>query len=102
MKIINCPRCNIKCVAEVTGNQAARPVRKSTDGLCLECATPGVFLSLPVEPTKEMLGCAHIREAYGRLLTVGQADDDAANINWERLLENWDLPFPKKYAPQRW
>jgi len=32
-------------------------------------------------------------------MRVGLADAKPDEINWERIVENWDLPFPKKIKP---
>jgi hypothetical protein len=103
MSIKNCPRCNKKCVAEISGNQQARPLRKSDKGMCLECTATSVFLSLPAAGMfpKEAMLLPHIQEQFAAVLRVGQADAQAYEVDWQRVVENWDLPFPRKLAPDR-
>lgn len=103
MNIKNCPRCGKQCVAEKTGNQQARPVRKSDNGMCLECAVTSVFLSLPSAGMfpKEAMLLPHIQEQFASVLRVGQADAEADDLDWQRVVDNWDLPFPRKFAPKQ-
>ena len=32
-------------------------------------------------------------------MRVGSADAQPDEIDWNRIVENWDLPFPKKIKP---
>jgi hypothetical protein len=104
MKIKECPRCGKECRAEKSGNQSARPLRKSDNGLCLECAATSVIMSLPSGDMfpKEALLAPHIRTQFEAVLRAGNADSDASQVDWNRLVENWELPFPRKFAPDRW
>jgi hypothetical protein len=99
-----CPRCEKPCLASTGGNQQARPVRKSNNGMCLECTTTSVLLSLPGADMmpKDAVLLPHIQEQFGAVLRAGNADPDANNIDWERIAENWGLPFPKGFAPEQW
>lgn len=104
VKIKPCPRCGKECVAAKTGNQNARPLRKSDDGMCLECAATSVLLSLPSAGMcpKEAMLAPHVQAQFEAVLRVGNADPEAYQLNWNRVVENWDLPFPKKFQPDRW
>ena len=103
MNIKNCPRCGKECRAEKSGNQNAHPLRKSDNGLCLECAATKVIMSLPsagMFPPEALLA-PHIRAQFEAVLRAGNADSDAHSVDWNRVVENWDLPFPRKFAPER-
>lgn len=104
MNIKPCPRCGKECNAEKSGNQNARPLRKSDNGMCLECTATGVILSLPSAGMfpKEAMLAPYIQTQFEAVLRVGNADSDAYGVDWNRVVENWDLPFPRKFAPDRW
>lgn len=104
MKIKNCPRCGKACNAEKSGNQNARPLRKSDNGMCLECATTVVIMESPSAGmfTKDALLSPAIQSQFAAVLGAGNADPDAHGIDWNRLVENWELPFPRKFAPKPW
>lgn len=104
MNIKNCPRCGKECRAEISGNQSARPLRKSDKGMCLECTATSVIMSLPAAGMfpKEAMLAPHIQAQFGAVLRAGAADPDAHEIDWNRIVENWDLPFPRKFKPELW
>jgi len=103
MKIKPCPRCSKQCVAEKSGNQQARPVRKSDNGMCLECTVTSVLMGLPSAGMfpKEAMLMPHIQQQFAAVLRVGGADPEAYELDWQRLVDNWELPFPKKFRPER-
>lgn len=102
MQIKNCPRCNKEVVASKSGNQRARPLRKSDKGMCLECTASSVLMSLPAAGMfpKEAMLAPHIQAQFSAVLRAGCADTDAHNVDWNRLVENWDLPYPAKFRPK--
>jgi hypothetical protein len=103
MNIKGCPRCGKMCNAEKLGNQNARPLRKSDNGMCLECTATSVILSLPSAGMfpKEAVLAPHIQAQFKAVLRAGNADRDAYELDWNRVVENWDLPFPRRFAPER-
>jgi len=45
------------------------------------------------------LAYPHIQEQFAALMKVGLADALPDEINWNLIIENWDLPFPSKIKP---
>jgi len=97
-----CPRCQRECVASEAGNQQARPLRKSTNGMCLECAATAAILALPSAGTfpPEAVLLPHIQAQFTAVLRAGLADDEAFNVDWQRVVDNWGLPFPRGHQPE--
>jgi len=40
-----------------------------------------------------------VREQFAAIMRAGSADAEADEINWNLIVENWDLPFPNKMKP---
>lgn len=107
-KIVNCPRCQKRCLAGPDGNQEARPLRRARKGMCLECCVSGIFQSnsmergigfaLPKNFDPEGLRLPHIQEQFSRVLQVGMSEANLEDIDWDEVIANWGLPFPKKFA----
>ena len=45
--------------------------------------------------TKSLLA-PFIQEQYGEILKAGDSELKLEEINWTRVVENWDLPMPRK------
>ncbi|OGN92328.1 MAG: hypothetical protein A2Z75_04435 [Chloroflexi bacterium RBG_13_50_10] len=37
-----------------------------------------------------------IQEQYGQILQAGDSELKLGEINWQWIVENWDLPIPKR------
>ena len=98
-----CPRCGREVIASKSGNQQARPVRKSDKGMCLECTVTSIMLGLPSAGMfpKEAMLLPHIQDQFAAVLRAGDADPEAHAIDWQRVVDNWELPFPRKFAPAK-
>ncbi len=105
-RVGHCPRCGRLCQATGPKNLDARLMRRASDpaaGLCPNCAITDFILS--VEPMAhaiekngpEILLTPHVQEQFGTLLIIGQADADQSEIDWEVVVKNWHLPFPKRW-----
>jgi len=42
----------------------------------------------------------HIRELFADIMRTGHADADPDEIDWQKIVENWDLPFADKVKPR--
>ncbi len=103
MAIVQCPRCGKPCVEGVAQNPNARPLRRSTlkaGGMCLECATTSFLLCLPSgsDFPLEALRMPHVQQQMAAAFRVGQSEASVEEINWERVIEIWDVPFPKNLS----
>ena len=47
----------------------------------------------------QSLAYPHIQEQFAGIMRAGMADAMPDEIGWELIVENWDLPFPKKIKP---
>ena len=112
-KIINCPRCNKRCLATETTRPDARPLRKALKGMCLECCVSALFQdigengmghALPPDFDPNGLRLPHIQRQFARVLEVGMSEANMDEIDWDEVIANWELPFPGKIktaAPRR-
>jgi hypothetical protein len=69
-------------------------------GYCATCAMTA-FLKDPEFPMAGILAergpgillAPHVREQMARLMEVGQSEAAPSEIDWERLVANWELPL---------
>lgn len=100
MLIVQCPRCGKSCQEATALCPDARPLKRSTltrGGMCAECAVSALLRSsaFPAFPPESLL-LPHIQSQLAAVFQAGNADIPADGINWSRVIEIWDLPFPKK------
>jgi len=102
-----CVRCGRPCRPGNSKNPNARPFRLSKKGLCGECAVTQFLLCDDMEPVRigvlrngvEVLREPAIQQQFAAILRVGGSELPAEDINWETVIEQWDLPFPKGWKP---
>lgn len=102
----NCTRCGALCKVAQTSNPEARLLRHSTvaSGYCPDCAVADFLQNqsqlaqlMEINPVgKQMLLDPRVQQQFAGLLTTGQADAAPAEINWQRVYDNWELPFKGK------
>ena len=103
-EIANCRRCGVKCKVDPIANSKARMLKrgKDTKGLCINCAVhdtlrhlyPANLLLASSGP--RCLALHHIQEQFAGILKSANSDAMPGEINWNIIIENWDLPFPHK------
>ena len=99
-----CGRCGTRCRVDSSGNPDAKMLRRSNKpkGLCVNCAVHDFLRNtypcnmLLAESGPSSLAYAHIQEQFAGIMRVGLADAMPDEINWDLIIENWDLPFPHK------
>jgi len=100
----NCERCGAQLQVDTLKNSKAKMLRRSKEpkGLCINCAVhdwlrntypPNILLA---QSGPKVLLFLHIQEQFAEIMKVGFADAKPDEIVWERIVENWDLPFPTK------
>lgn len=96
-----CGRCGVTCRVRGSSNPEARLLKHADrpEGLCPNCAVTQFFhmadmAELVTDP--QMLLAEHIQENFLRIMRAGNADLNYSEINWETVVANWQLPFPKK------
>jgi len=103
----NCERCGAKLQVGPAPGPEARMLRRSKvpKGLCINCAVhnflgntypPNIQLA---ESGPEILLIPHIQELFAEIMKAGFADANPDEVDWQLIVDNWDLPFPKKVKP---
>ena len=99
-----CSRCGARCrVDPVAGSKAKMLKRgKSTKGLCVNCAVHDTLRNLYpanlllASSGPRCLALPHIQEQFAGILKSAGSDARPGEIDWDIVIENWDLPFPTK------
>ncbi len=98
-----CQRCGARCKASGQGKPKAKMLRwsKST-GLCVNCAVhdwlrntypPNLILA---QSGPKVLMFPHIQEQFTEIMKISFADAKADEIDWQKIVDNWELPFKNK------
>ena len=103
----SCVRCNRPCQPGESQNPEARPFKRARKGLCPDCAITQFLLCDDLEALRigllrngiQVLKNPAIQRQFSDILKVGKSDLQADEINWDTVIINWDLPWPKGYAP---
>lgn len=102
--IIHCERCEAPCRIAEPRNPDAKMLRRGKEpkGLCVNCAVhdwlrntypPNILLA---QSGPKVLLYSHIQEQFTGIMQAALADAQPDEINWELIVENWDLPFKNK------
>jgi len=103
----DCERCGAKIKVDAMPGSKAKMLRRSKEpkGLCVNCAVhdwlrntypPNILLA---QSGPKILLFPHIQEQFAEIMKVGFADAQPDEIDWNRIVDNWDLPFPEKIKP---
>lgn len=101
-EIGQCSRCAEKLRVDPSRNPDARMLRhaKTAVGLCVNCAlrewfeVAGEVGAIRDLDPKQLL-IPMIQEQMGRVIRAAKADADPAEIDWTKLVRDWDLPLNK-------
>lgn len=101
-EIGQCSRCGEKLRVDPNRNPDARMLRraKTADGVCVNCALRAWFeIAGEVGAIRDLdpkqLLIPMIQEQMGRVIRAAKADADPAEIDWTKLVRDWDLPLDK-------
>ena len=102
-----CIRCGQPCQPGESKDLEARPFRFTKKGLCGNCVVTQFLLSADMAGIRngllrngiEVLRVKAIQEQFAAILKVGHSELSEEQIDWEAVLNQWDLPFPKGYQP---
>ena len=105
---IHCERCDARCKVTGPRNPEAKILRRSKEpkGLCVNCAVHDWLRNtypvniLLAQSGPKALALPHIREQFTGIMRIGFADAKPDEIDWDRIIENWELPFPHKVKPR--
>lgn len=103
LETIPCDRCGFPCQAQGPGNPDARLLRRATadEGLCVSCATTSVLQGIETlrdginKNGVKILLRADVQERFALVMQAGNADAKPEEIDWRRVVAQWELPFPK-------
>jgi len=107
-EIVNCERCEAPCRIAGTGNPDAKMLRrlsKRTRGLCVNCAVHDFLRNtyplnmLLARSGPKVLLLPRIQKLFAGIMRTALSDARPDEINWDLIVENWDLPFPHKMKP---
>ena len=99
-----CERCGVQLKVDAVPGSEAKMLRRSKvpKGFCINCAVhdwlrntypPNMLLA---QSGPNVLLYTHIQEQFAELMKTGFADANPDEIDWQRIVDNWDLPFPNK------
>lgn len=102
-EIINCQRCGARCRITGPPGKKAKMLRFAKGpGLCVNCAVhdflrntypPNILIA---QSGPKVLLFPHIQEQFAEIMKSGFADASPDEIDWQIIVDNWDLPFPHK------
>jgi hypothetical protein len=114
MDTMNCSRCGQPCKLATTSTEDARLLRHATHpetaGYCPDCATTDFFknhspfgqiIEFHGNAGKAMLLDPRVQQQFASLMQTGKADASPDEINWQRVHDNWNLPFAKVQRKRR-
>ena len=104
---LSCVRCGRLCQSGESGNPEARPFRRAQEGLCENCVVVQFLLCDDLEPLRigllrngiEVLKNPAIQKQFAKILEVGGSELPMDRIDWDMVINQWDLPWPKGYTP---
>ncbi len=103
---VYCQRCNAPLRVGGSRNEDAKMLRRSKQpkGFCVNCAVhnwlrntyPVNQILAGMRNPAETLRLEHIQQQFVGIMRAGNADANPDEINWEAIIDNWDLPFKNK------
>jgi hypothetical protein len=103
----SCQRCGFGPLVGGEGRPDALLLRRAHEGVCVSCAitqfiksTPAMMMGIERNGV-EMLRDGRFGPSWARLMATGKSDATAAEIDWNRVVDNWDLPDPKPRRARR-
>ena len=102
--VVSCKRCAVPCRIGGPANPDAKMLRflKEGHGLCVNCAVhdflrhcyPANMMLARSGPAGLLL--EHIQNCFADIMKVALADATPPEIDWQLIVDNWDLPFSDK------
>lgn len=111
LQVVPCARCGAACYIPGASNSDARLLRAATDalGVCPACHITA-FLQDKQFPFREFIEARgvdvvlrdpRVQQQIAEVVAAANADVPASQIDWERVITNWDLPHPKRKRTKR-
>lgn len=106
MEATYCRRCGAKCKIDPLPQSNAKMLKRSRNkGLCVNCAVHDWLRNtypvniLLAQSGPKALQFEHIRQQFLGIMKTAKSDAEFGEIDWDLIIENWDLPFPNKVRP---
>jgi hypothetical protein len=100
-----CERCGKLCRASRPKNPQGRPFQRSPRGLCPACVVTGflkeMWGDIFAQQGVAILSTDACQRQFAAILKAGGSDLQAEEINWQEIVDKWDLPFPSKKKGRR-
>ena len=109
IQVIACSRCGAPCTLATEATEEAQllkaATRPETSGYCADCATtdflqnqrPHLAELMASNPQgKHMLLDARVQAQFAQVMQAGHADARPEEINWQRVVDLWEMPFANK------
>jgi len=101
-----CLRCEKVCRPAKSKNPDAKPFRKALKGFCSNCVVTHFLLS--IEPLRDGIekngtGILHnpmVQKQFEAVLNAGESELPIEEINWNCVVDSWDLKWPKGLKPK--
>jgi len=104
--IVLCARCSARCKNMPVPNSKAKMLKRGVGekgSLCISCAvhdwlrnTYPVNRILAGMQNPKYLLLPHIQEQFTGIMRAGFSDARPDEIDWQLIVDNWDLPWPNK------
>lgn len=102
-----CVRCDRQCRPAVSQNPYACLFKRALQGLCPDCVVTQLLLSVEISRLVierhglKVLLNPGIQDQFVKIMCSGKSEMSPDEINWKRVIVNWNEPFPKGYEPKR-
>lgn len=98
-----CDRCGDLCKVAATRNTEAQMLRAADrpKGNCVNCAVAEWFVVSGLRETTDpqSLLSPAVHKPFEAVMRHARSDASATEIRWDRVVQNWSLPFVVGYTP---
>ena len=107
-KLTTCKRCGKPCKVDPIPGSKATILKRSASpkDYCAACAVHDWLRNtypvnvLMARSGPKALALPHIQQQIMGIAQHAGTDATPGDIDWERIIENWELPFPTKVKPR--
>lgn len=97
-RVATCSRCGDPCKVSEARDPKAKMLRcaEKPSGYCVNCAVAEWFYVTGLRegcPDPKGLLVPQIQEQFAKIMAASNADAKPSEINWTKVVANWDLPF---------
>ena len=100
-----CVDCGITLFLQSSELPFARLLTEKPDEPDAHTLASGKGKKTAIRPLSErgraMLAQPHVQAQFAAIMRAGQADAQAEEIDWTRVVDNWELPAPKPLRKSR-